>query len=207
MKPKVVIVDNEIDNVHNFQGVFDDVFEVVPAEIKDDFDEMVLYLLDLNADGYVFDYRFTDTMPNIKYTGAELYNHIIDSKHEIPVIVLTGQEDKMQHKIYDPYHIISKDSFTDNIDLFKSKLIQIVSDYKCKVDSRSKRLKELVAKRQKQSLDMNEEVELIELDTYLDKVIYKKDVVPEELKKSQVNGRLDKLIENTQKILDGLAKK
>lgn len=207
MKPKVVIVDNEIDNVHNFQGEFDDVFEVVPAEIKEDFDEMVLYLLNLNADGYVFDYRFTDTMPNVKYTGAELYNHIIDSKHEIPVILLTGQEDKMEHKIYDPYHIISKDSFTSHTELFKSKLVQIVSDYKKNVDARSKRLKELVEKRQKQSLKIEEEVELIELDTYLDKVIYKKDVIPEELKKSQIDGRLDKLLENTQKILDGLVKK
>ena len=206
MKPKVVIVDNEIDNVHNFQGAFDDVFDVIPAEIKDDFDEMVDYLLSLNADGYVFDYRFTDTMPKIKYTGAELYNRIVDSKHEIPVIVLTGQEDKMQHKIYDPYHIVSKESL-DNIEQFKGKLLQLVSDYKSLVDLRSKRLKELVAKKQKGGLEMNEEVELIELDTYLDKVIYKKDVVPEELKKSQIDGRLDKLIENTQKILDGLGKK
>lgn len=205
MKPKIVYVDNEIDNVHNFQGTFDDSFDVIPAKIQKTLDEMVDYLIQLNADGYVIDYLFSDTMPDIKYTGAELYNQLRDLKCELPVIILTGQEDKMQHTIYDPYHIISKDGLQEPTQ-FEKKLLQFVTDHKNKVEKANKRLKELIAKKQKVKLNLSEEEELINLDTFIEKVTFQKGLVPEALKKNDVTERLDKMLAQTAEILKVLKK-
>ena len=205
MKPKIVLVDNELENIRNFQGAFDDLFDIVAAEIKNDLKEMGEYLLNINADGYVLDYKLTDTLPEVRYNGAELYNFIHESKHEIPLIILTGQEDKMTQTIYDPYHIVSK-SELDNAKQFGKKLLQLVMDYKNKYSDADKRLKELVEKKSNSRLSLKEYEELVDLDSYLDQVIYKRSVVPASVKKSDVSERLDVMLEKTDYILKQLKK-
>lgn len=206
MNPSVVLIENEPSNVRNFQGAFDKYFTIKVAEIKEDLDDMIHYLLNLNADGYVIDYKFQDTMPGISYTGADLYNRLYDAKHELPLIILTGQGDKMMHKIRDPYHIVSKEEL-DNPDLFSRKLLQLIGDHKNKFDQASKRFHELVSKKSKGSLDVDEVTELNDIDSYLEQVIYKRDVIPPEFKQDDISKRLDQLLQQTETILTSIKKK
>lgn len=201
---RVGYIDDEKANIVNFKIDSRNELEIVEVEIKEDINELVYNLLELNLDGIVIDHCLNISSPRIHYTGVEVLNKIENEMLDFPAVVLTAYEDSAESADnVESFKIYDKDLYSDNPDRFIRKLKKQIQNYKDKIEYKTKQYYELC---QKENLDAREEEVKIELDDYLEKVACKRNKMASALKKDSNEKRLDKLIELAQKTLDEVRK-
>lgn len=185
--------------------------ELIEIQLKEELKQTIVdIILSDKIEGLIIDYYLTE-FNQVSFEGSDLMDIILDKIPNYPVIILTNNlndaenNTKYIHKIYSKKE---NDENTENnhfiFSVFNRVLID-VKNFKKNILEYEERVEELTKKAQEKKLSAIEESELLLKDRFLENLISKKEV-PIQFKNSTSEEKLDKIIKNTEKLIEKLKK-
>ena len=204
MMYRVGYIDDEEININNFKIDSKNQLEVVEIELKEDLNDLLYDILEMNLDGVIIDHCLNINSSRIHYTGAEILNKLEDELLDFPAVVLTAYEDEAESKEeIETFKIYDKEIYNSNPERFIRKLQRQIINYKYNIEKKTEKYYRLC---QSDNLSAKEEAEKIELDEYLEKTISIRNKMPYNLKFNTNEERLDKLINLAKRTLEEVEK-
>ncbi len=207
-KYKVAYIDEEESDIREFQLYAKDDFEVIPIKPVPELYDLLKEIEDSSVDAVIVDFDLTDKDPTIHYKGNDVVEAIRSVRSNYPVFILTsfdgdaieGSEDVNIIYIKD---LMSEKEFEEKVK-FKERVIKQIAHYKKNIADKEKRLLQLKTLRDKKELTPEQERELIELDSFIEKSLNKINSIPKEIKSETYDAKLSGLLEKTDEILKKL---
>ena len=211
MSYKIVFIDEEIDQ----QEIVAKHFALCPGTIlRCEFplqtvEEMLDKIWSLCPDAIVTDFQLSEIRTNVKYTvkynGIDLLNAIRAERENFPCFVITSFDDQAVN-VSDDVNLVYDKSQLYNTDenekvTFAARVTQQIDKYRSRVKKAKLELKELVDKRLSGNANVYDEQRIIELDTFLERILGAQSCVPPELKSLSNLDRLNKLINKVDELL------
>ena len=210
----IAYVDEQASALDRFQARVSETLEVMAFLPKPNLENFVEELLNSNAEAFVVDFKLNefrdDVEGPINYDGAELIEKILEIRQGFPCFILTSfdatavQEIDEVNCVY-PKETLDPEKQTGQITFPEKVRIQI-EHYQAKLNERNERFHELLNKSEKNELTEEEENELLNLDSFLEKVLNNREAIPAEKKDSVAFGRIDTLIKSTDELIEMLKK-
>jgi len=217
-KFKVAYIDELEEDTREFQRFADDFFEVIPIIPVGDLDALLALIIENHVDAVVVDHNLIeyDTTHTINYEGNDVVDKILETYNDFPVFVLTSYDEEAIDKNEDAKIVFEKkimfasqeqeDAFEAGIK-FKKLIFKQIEKYRSRVADWEKTLLELIEKGQKEKLDADEEVEVIRLDSLIEKALDKRIAVPDKIKKDIEEDKLGNLLKKVDELSQKLGKK
>lgn len=204
---KIIYIDDEATDIHRFERDMEGIFEVRTVQITGNtlLEELVEELTEATFDYLIVDFHLTDKT-NCGYNGDEILKGFLKELPHFPAMLLTNFDESAikSAKDLDVDKIHSKFSTDDEQRLFVTRVETKIEQYRSKTKAASERLLELKAKSGTEDLTVNEEEEIIELDTFLEETL---DANSPELAKSILasnSSKLDSLLTKTDTLIERL---
>lgn len=206
VKYKIGYIDENPQDVADFLLYFEDFpdFRVKSLDLVDDMDTMISEIIENKIEAVIIDYRLQEGNAKVSFNGDVLFNKIKETLLNYPVIILTAKVSNAEKEDIDPDKIYDKEMIIPGDEKLVKRLRKHIDNYKKDLKDKEDKIIKLIAKKQKEGLQFNEEDELIELDNYLEKSLYQKNLVPEDLKHSSNADKLDELINTANDLLTKL---
>jgi DNA-binding NarL/FixJ family response regulator len=201
-KYRVAYIDESDPDIRRFQRFASNYFEVIPFKPNKEIELTVAAIIEAKVDAVIADFDLGEQDVTIHYSGAELVSLILEERDFFPVFILTSYEDEAVSQ-GDDVNIVYEKSEMANGEKFLERVKTQIEKYYNKLDEAEKKLLTLIEKGQQTQLDAQEEKELEELDSLIEKSLNKKIVVPDKIKKDAEEDKLGALL----KKVDELAKK
>lgn len=179
-------------------------FKLIPInlEIKDDINEMLKSVVELDLDCVIVDYKLS-SYAVVNYTGIEFAQTLEERLYGFPIFVLTSYEDDLfSNEIYNAYQVFDFQRYLneefERIEL-NFKIIEQILKFKKQKEKWEEELKKLLPLAGK-----SEEIDsrLLELDSKLEKSIDGMCALPNKLKKDLDSNKLTELLEKIDSILE-----
>ena len=170
-------------------------------------------IISLHVDAVVTDHMLNDIKTNIDYNipynGVQLVQVFLQERERFPCFILTSFDDKAVDQSTDVNLIYTKGILHDSekatqaqanfLDRIKNQIIH----YRQAIEDSENRLLELIAKKEADGLNAPEEDEMICLDTFIEKSLDKKSILPSTAKAMKESDSISELL----KKVDELTKK
>lgn len=205
-KYKVAYIDESEADIRKFQRFARNYFDVVPIKPSVEKETTVIAVLESHVDAVIADFDLSELDPTIHYNGANLVSSIIEEREMFPVFILTSFEDDAVSKGED-VNIVYEKSEMANGEKFLERVKTQIEKYYHKLDESEKRLLALIEKGRVTKLDVQEEKELSELDSIIERALDKKIVVPDKIKKDAEEDKLGDLLSKVDELVKKLEKK
>lgn len=205
-KYRVAYIDESDVDIRKFQRFARNYFEVVPFKPNSEKEITAEAILESKVDAVIADFDLSEQDETIHYTGAELVSLILEERELFPVFILTSYEDDAISKGED-VNIVYEKSEMANGEKFLERVKNQIEKYYNKLDEAEKKLLALIEKGQQTKLDAQEEKELADLDSLIEKSLNKKIVVPDKIKKDTEEDKLGDLLKKVDELAKKLEKK
>jgi CheY-like chemotaxis protein len=134
-------------------------------------------ILAARPDAVVVDFRLSEADPAVHYDGYRVIRELLDRKENFPVFLLTSHQDDAFVEVDDVNVVYEKGEIFKGESTFLGRISNQIFKYKKRIIDSEIKLLQLI-ERQK----LEEEKELIRLDSFIEKSLDKESAVPEELK-------------------------
>ena len=197
-KSKYLLALNSIDNkFHNKDKRLKDV------------DEMLDLIFEKQADAVVTDFRLNEIRTyvkyNVNYNGIELIKALRNRRNDFPSFVMTSHDDEAVNDTNDVNIVYVKDLLSPEKDVakvsFAQRVVRQIDKYRANIAAAKNELKALVDKRNRGEAGVYDEDRIIELDSFLEKILDAHDAIPSEMKKLSNIDKLNELIGKADEIL------
>ena len=215
----IVFIDEAQEDVDNFLDYIEgfniserlSVKTLPPLPIVED---LVEQIFEHRFDAVIVDFRLNELRDlidyNVPYNGVELVEEILDHREGFPCFVITHFDDDAIKSSHDVNVVYQKDILygsekkTEQKASFVDRIIQQIGHYKSRLTGAEERFNELITQSRANQLNADEENELKELDSFLERASFKHGVIPDSLKDASIKENIHKLIANTDKLLEKL---
>lgn len=211
MHYKILFIDEESGQQDKFMDYFESAYPEAVACCEfplSAMDDMLEKIWTIQPDAIVTDFRLNEIKEDIKYTvkynGMELVKAIRRQRENFPCFVITSFADEAVNDSDDVNLVYEKwqKTTSDNAKVtFAVRVIQQIEKYRSRIDNAKRELSRLIDKRLSGRADVQDEEQIIEIDTFLEKALGAESLVPPELKRLSNLKRLDELIEKVDEIL------
>ncbi|MFA6084633.1 hypothetical protein [Mucilaginibacter sp.] len=214
---KVLFIDEETEVFGDFKDYVDASplkaeFEIITELPLNNIEEMIELIIKVNPDAIVTDFMLNDAKVDIKYNvpynGSILVKTFTDIRHDFPCFILTSFDDQAITQSEDVNIVYIKNILHGDVETktkaratFLERIKGQINHYKTRVDVAEKRLLELLEIRAAGKATIDQENEIIELDTFLESSIDRKSVIPKEFKSLSNTDRLDQILSKVDDIL------
>jgi hypothetical protein len=218
MMYRILFIDESQEDIDSFKDYIEEKdsgkdFEVLSMFPLEDLDDMAEEIMNKHVDAIITDFRLNEYKEDIKYNvpydGACLVERIISEREGFPCFVLTSFDEEAIGKSEDVNVVYVKgilhvtETETKANANFADRIKSQILHYKKRLETAEIRLLELIKKSSKERLDANEEEEMLNLDSLIEKSLDKKYAIPERVKRPMESGPLVDLI----KAVDDFIKK
>jgi len=205
-KYKVAYIDEVDSERRRFQRFARNYFDVIPFRPNREKEITVSEILESHVDAVIADFDLSEQDETIHYTGDQLVSLILEEREMFPVFILTSYEDDAVSKGED-VNIVYEKSEIANGEKFLERVKTQIEKYYSKLEEAEKRLLALIEKGKETKLDAQEEKELAELDSLIEKSLDKKIVVPDKIKEDTEEDKLGDLLKKVDELAKKLEKK
>lgn len=215
MKYKILFIDEEREQQDNFMDYMDKIEDTVEVKClypKEDMPSMLQVIEEERPDAIVTDYQLneikTDIQYNVSYNGAELLNYYRDMRPNFPCFVITSYDNDAISVSKDVNLVYVKLLMTGAEEgakaKFYNKLVEQIKKYKKSIEKAQEKLTALVQKKHIEGLSLQEEDDLVELDSFLEKSVDSYLALPNDVKMSKSLEDLSTVIDKVDEILANL---
>jgi DNA-binding NarL/FixJ family response regulator len=211
MKYKVLFIDEEKrqhDEFADFMDNYQEKVELTCCFPQPTLDATIAMIDELHPDAVVSDFKLNDIKEDITYNvdfdGSELMDAYLDERPGFPCFVLTSFDDQAIYRSHDLNIVYLKRDLHPGKDdkiTFADRIIQKIVCYQTEIAQSQDRLNELIELRRNNEATSEDEQELIELDSFLERSLGKKTQVPVGMKELSNMNRLNELIGKANEIL------
>ena len=213
MHYKILFIDEESGQQDKFMDYFESACPEAVACCEfplSAMDDMLEKIWTIQPDAIVTDFRLNEIKEDIRYTvkynGMELVKAIRRQREDFPCFVITSFADEAVNDSDDVNLVYEKGQLkttSDNAKVtFAVRVIQQIEKYRSRIDNAKRELSRLMDKRLSGRADVQDEEQIIEIDTFLEKALGAENLVPPELKCLSNLKRLNKLIEKVDALLE-----
>jgi DNA-binding NarL/FixJ family response regulator len=215
---RILFVDEQQEDIDIFKDYIEEKdsegnFEVLSMYPLESLEKMIEEIMNMHIDAVITDSSLNEYKENIDYNvsydGTQLVEKIMNEREDFPCFVLTSFDDEAIGKSEDVNIVYIKgilhgtEKDTKAKANFLDRLKHQIIHYRSKLDRAENRLIELLKKSEKEKLNAAEEEEVLRLDSFIEKALDKKSLVPEIMKKNTESESLLNLL----KAVDDLKKK
>lgn len=221
----IIFIDEQKSEHNKFQRVFKQ--EIITKDVKvtplfpcQTIDEMVEKIISYHPDALVVDWNLNDIKTegvtyNVGYSGSDLVKEFLSVRTKFPCFIATSLDEDASKapSTFDVNMIYPKSlSFDENISneqilTFKDKVLLQINKYKTLIDENESRFEELLSKKRSgQDLNLDDEKEIRELDSFLEAAIDNRAKTPDDLKEVTNTKKLDSLLQGVNKLLERINK-
>jgi hypothetical protein len=179
-------------------------------------DEMLDSIFDKAPDAIISDYRLneykTEIQYNVPYNGIELVHSIWSRRECFPCFVLTTFSDEAipssedVNIVYEK-EIIYKAGNEGTKVTFLNRIKEQIRQYRTRIFNAETELLQLLELRKDGQATLDNEARIIELDSFLEKIVDKRASIPAEYKMLSNQEQLSKLLSEVDKLIDKFDKK
>ncbi len=217
-KHKIAYIDERKQDIKFFKRQVFGAFDVSGYLPKPGLDDFVEDLLSSGVEAIVADFRLNEYREDVKepidYTGADLIKKVLEMRRDFPCFVLTSYDDHAIQETRDVNYVYSKDLIkldpkkprVGKTTLLEKIRIQI-EHYQSTLEEKAARFDQLLKENQTRDLSEKEESELLKLDAFLESALHDHNALPPEKKNQLAVGKIDELIDSTNRLLDILKKR
>tara|TARA_B100000315_G_scaffold43412_1_gene38320 strand:- start:9435 stop:10091 length:657 start_codon:yes stop_codon:yes gene_type:complete len=213
-KYKIAYIDDEKEELLDFQEFIGSDFDTIALQPKVDIYEMVEDLFQLNIRAVIVDHLLSvykkKGEPNIPYDGVGLIEEILLKRAHFPCFILTQKETEAIESSQDVNFVYSKRIVTADDEkektIFKEKIRTQIEHYLKRIEDSEKEIKKLINKSKTKKLNAKEEIHILELDHFIEQSTNKKSALPIKLKDPVYLKKLDDLIKTTSETLSEIKK-
>jgi hypothetical protein len=179
-------VDESDEDVRLFSRFADEIFNIKDFTPIPNLDELVGDILNSNIDALIVDYDLKEENPEIGYYGESIIDKVLLVKEGFPVFIFTShdEEGEITEQSNDVDIVIDKEDMSNNKNKLLKRIKQKIDNYYKQIETKEKRLLELLKKKNEEELTVDEEDELIECDDFLEKTINKSHSIKQHVKES-----------------------
>lgn len=206
LKYRVAYIDESDIDIRKFQRFAKNYFDVIPFKPNSEKEVTASEILESMVDAVIADFDLSEQDEKIHYTGADLVSLILEEREMFPVFILTSYEDDAVSKGEDVNIVYEKGEMA-NGEKFLERVKNQIEKYYNKLDDAEKKLLALIEKGQQTKLDAQEEKELADLDSLIEKSLNKKNIVPDKIKKDTEEDKLGDLLKKVDELAKKLEKK
>jgi len=214
---KILLIDEEKDTFDDFNDYVDisstkDNIEVITEFPLEDLKEMVDLIIKINPDAVITDFRLNemkiDINYNVPYDGVDLIEELLKIRFGFPCFVLTAFDNLAISASEDVNKVYIKNILHNNKEESKAKakfldrVINQIEHYKTIIRNSEKELIRLVELRKYGKANISDEERIIELDSFLENVIDRKNSIPQEFKRLSNEEKLNNLLNKVDKLLE-----
>lgn len=212
MDYKIVFIDEEIEQQEIFARHFKSLCDsaIVSCEFPlQTVDEMQEKIWSLHPDAIVTDFRLNEIREEINYVvtydGIDLLNEIRAQREGFPCFVITSFDDQAVdvsadvNLVYDKSLLLS--SRENETMPFALRVTRQIDKYRTKIENARQELAELISNYKPETVDLQYERRIIELDGFLEKALGAENPIPSGLKQLSNLNRLNKLIGKVDELL------
>ena len=220
--PHIVFVDEQSSEHERFQRLFwpetkSNQVKITTLIPLPTLDEMIEEILTHKPDALVVDWFLNDIKENfdadydVEYFGSNLIQNFLEVRKGFPCFIATSLDENAskEESTFDVNMIYSKHPSFDTTETiehsltFKDRVLLQISKYQALVSAKETRFEELLEiKRNNNSLSHEEEVELSEIDSFLEAAIDNRAKTPSDLKEVTNTKRLDSLLDRVNTLLE-----
>lgn len=213
MSYKIIYIDEQDDAQDEFKDFVEQKdttkqFRVECFPPAPSLDEMLIQIRKEGADALVSDYQLNEHIKDlgytVPYTGVELVNEYAQERINYPCFVITSFPADAANTSEDVNTIYVKKVLADNdnadLDFLERIRIQ-VDHYRKKISDAEQRITELIKIKADGALTLDQEEELIKLDTFIESSINKTLSIPSDLKKTTNEDRLADLLHKVDQLI------
>jgi len=211
----IAYIDEDRDAIDRFRGRVYESLDVIPFLPKPELDEFVDELFNSGAEAFVVDFRLNeyrdDDRDPVNYDGIELIEKIWRIRNGFPCFVLTSYDGAAVEEMYDVNFVYPKDILTSDKQAgqvsFAEKIGTQIEHYQAALEKKDERFHQLLEKSEIEQLTEDEENELLDLDSFLERSLNNQNALQPEKKKRFAIGRIDELLKSTNELLNVLKRK
>lgn len=218
----ILFIDEEREVFDNFLDYVDETdtdkkFAVLTEYPVKSIDEMIAKVIEIAPDAIITDFQLNDKKTNIKYNvpynGVNLIEAFLEIREDFPCFIITSFDDdailisKDVNKIYikeilhEPcLEKKAKANFLDRVE-------KQIQHYQYRLAKSEKRLQELLELRKGKKTTLQDEEEIIALDSFLENSINRKEAIPQALKENRNEEYLQELLEKANLLINKLENK
>ncbi|MGJ4789451.1 hypothetical protein [Leptospira koniambonensis] len=214
---KILLIDEEKETFDDFRDYVEnsasnknlDIITIFPMQ---ELETMVEHIIKVNPHALITDFVLneikTDIGYNVPYNGVELVEELLKIRFGFPCFVLTSFDDLAVNASEDVNVVYVKNILHNNKEdskarvKFLDRVIKQIEHYQTKIKSAEEELIELIELRNSGKANIVKEKRLIELDTFLESIIDRRNSIPADFKKLSNDNRLNKLLSKIDKILE-----
>ena len=210
------VVDEQEEDVVEFFSYFDDYFIPIEIEIGINTEDAIQDIINKNVDAVAIDYYLKEHNDQILYNGNDLFKEVLSQLNGFPCFLMTSYPDEAKKHNIDQFRIFSKNVMQPDPDMIVehekgkelvSRIKQAVYTYKKEITEKENRIIELIELSNQRDLNYAEEEELIELDTFLEKIHDGRSSIPENLKTKSNDELLSNLLLKADEIISKINEK
>jgi hypothetical protein len=207
IKHRIAYIDESIDEITKFQRRVYETFDVIDFLPQADLIDFVEELVNSDVEAFVADFRLNEYRKDVKeaitYTGADVIEKLLSLKQDFPCFVLTSYDNDAIQQVNNVNYVYSKEVLTDEKQAVKfiDKIRVQIEHYERTMNDISSRFFALLEKSELEELSEDEELELLDLDTTLERAFYKFKALPIEKKNKLALGKIDELLSSTNELL------
>ena len=202
-KYRIAYVDENPEEIRQFQRYASDDFEVVPFEPPENLKEIVDLILDNKVLALISDYNLTEYNNIARYDGVDVVREFLKFKPGFPTFVLTSYDEDAANESSDVNVVYTKKVLNQDLGIpFKERIRKQIQHYLQKIESSRKELSELLKKRESEKLTMQEEEKLLELDSFIEQSINAECALPKDLKVPSNADKLSEILKSTRELIE-----
>lgn len=204
---KIIYIDDDGKDTRRVQYQLYKFFTVEPVKPLPELEELINQVFSLNPDAAIVDFRLSELDSQVHYDGYAVVHHILEKREYFPVFLLTSHQDKAFVEVDDVNIVYEKGELFDGKSNFPLRVVNQVKKYHARLQSSENRILELIDIQKQRALTLEEEEELITLDSFIEKSLYKPGSVPDTLKYVSNEQRVRELLKEVNSMVEKLAEK
>lgn len=223
--PHIVFIDEQLSEQRKFKRKFTQ--EIATNEVKitsilpaQTIEEMIEIIISYYPDALVVDWNLNDIKTegvthNVEYNGSDLVQEFLSIRQNFPCFIATSLDgDASQspstfdvNMIYPKSSSLDERNTNEQILTFRERVLLQAKKYKFLLTSKEERFEQLLAKKRSgENLSHYDEIEIRELDSFLEAAIDNRAKTPEELKEVTNTKKLESLLDNVNSLLQRITK-
>ncbi|NQX40780.1 hypothetical protein SAMN05421820_104185 [Pedobacter steynii] len=220
---KLLFVDEEKDVFDDFLDYVDlsplkTQFEIITEYPSPTLDEMILTIIKLNPDAVVTDFMLNDQKVDIKYNvpynGSTLVKEFTAVREGFPCFILTSFDDSAVNQSTDVNIVYIKNILHKDVEAktkaratFLERVKSQIDHYRSRIDTSEKRLLQLIEIRKSGKANIEDEEEMIRLDSFLESTVDRKNVIPGDFKSLSNINKLESILSKVDELLNKIEKR
>jgi len=212
MKYRIAYIDENDGWLNTFYQTFKSEFEVLKIKVNSEstIASIIDEVFNSEADCVITDYLLEEE-GDVDFNGNNIVEAIREKKPYFPITMLTSYEPQAISNTED-VHIINGKSDLDgesdeDLEVLKAKIKSSIESYHKKIERTEKKIKDLVKKKNENSLEPREEEELTKLFILMDDLEPDGKDIPANLIQPEAITKLNDFVNQTREILEELKKK